>query len=244
MTRAAAEGSAMKRACRALVAVALACGTVTMAQSPAEVASAPQAAAAPGDRVAVTIFEFRSSLPNVSGKAATDMFKTALVQTGRFQVVERSRLDEGVLKEKQLNAAGYTTGDIAEHKLRGARYVFEGIVSEANAAEKQRSASITIAGVSLGGASIVDSIAIDVRVVDAANGDILDAVVVRKPIKSSETSLGIVGSALPGMRRDYGHRQDSVPDAQATQRSSEGSDRALRAAIDEAVATLAGRFGH
>jgi curli biogenesis system outer membrane secretion channel CsgG len=242
----AAEGIVIKRACWVWVAMALACATVASGQSPApvEAAAAPQAAAAPGERVAVTIFEFRSSLPNVSGKAATDMFKTALVQTGRFQVVERSRLNEGVLKEKQLNAGGYTTGDIAQQQLRGARYVFEGIVSEANVAEQQRGASITIAGVSLGGASITDSIAIDVRVVDAANGDILDAVVVRKPIKSSETSLGIVGSALPGMKRDYGHRQDSVPDAQATQRTSEGADRALRAAIDEAVAKLAGRFGH
>ena len=116
------------------------------------------------------IFEFRSSLPNVSGRAATDMFKTALVRNGRFQVVERSRLNEGVLREKQLNAGGFTTGDVAQQQLRGARYVFEGIVSEANAAEKQKSASIAIAGISVGGASITDSIAIDVRIIDAANG--------------------------------------------------------------------------
>ncbi len=240
----------MKRSSVAALVLALCLAVPAMAQLPSKATdqAVPGAAAAvpppaQAERVAVTIFEFRSSLPNVSGKAATDMFKTALVQTGRFQVVERSRLNEGVLKEKQLNAGGFTTGDIAEQKLRGARYVFEGIVSEANVAEQQRSASITIAGVSLGGASTTDSIAIDVRVVDAANGDILDAVVVRKPIKASETSLGIVGSALPGMKRDYGNRQDHVPDAQATQRNSEGADRALRAAIDEAVAKLAGRFG-
>jgi curli biogenesis system outer membrane secretion channel CsgG len=60
-----------------------------------------------GERVAVTIYEFRSSLPNVSSHTATDMFKTALVQSGQFTVVEPQRLLEGVVKEKQLQQSGF-----------------------------------------------------------------------------------------------------------------------------------------
>ena len=237
------------RRCTLPTLAAAACiglGPPASAQSAApDAAPAPPAiaATAPPDRIAVTIFEFRSSLPNVSGRAATDMFKTALVQNGRFQVVERSRLYEGVLREKQLNAGGYTTGDVAHQQLRGARYVFEGIVSEANAAERQKSASIAIAGISVGGASITDSIAIDVRIVDAANGDVVDAIVVRKPIKASETTLGVLGASLPGARPPGDRRSQLAPDAQLSQRTAESVDRAMRAAIDEAVATIAGRFG-
>ncbi|GMU71251.1 MAG: hypothetical protein HS109_11560 [Burkholderiales bacterium] len=206
------------------------------------------AAAAPaplpgGERVSVTIFEFRSMLPGVSGVAATDMFKTALVKTGRFRVVERSRLSEGVMKEKLLNAEGYTTGAAAQQMMRGAQFVFEGIVSEVNAAEQQRTGSISIAGVSFGGSSITDSIAIDVRIVDSGTGDILDAVNVKKPIKSSETSVGLSGAGLSGA---LGHRPRNVaaaPDLYAAQRKAEGADAALRAAIEDAVAQLAARFG-
>ena len=231
---------------RALAAIcagsALSLAATALAQPTSPLPDAAPGAAPAAERIAVTIFEFRSSLPNVSGRAATDMFKTALVRNGRFQVVKRGRLNEGVLREKQLNAGGYTTGDIAQHQLRGARYVFEGIVSEANTAEKQRSASIAIAGISFGGASITDSIAIDVRIIDAANGDVVDAVVVRKPIQSKETALGIVGAALPGVRSQGERHSQLAPDAQLASRTTESVDRAMRAAIEEAVETIAGRF--
>lgn len=214
--------------------------SVTAAAAPGGLPVA--APATGGDRIAVTIFEFRSSLPNVSGRAATDMFKTALVQNGRFQVVERSRLNEGVLREKQLNAGGLTTGDAGQQLLRGAQYVFEGVVSEANAAESQRSSSISIAGVSLGSASATDSIAIDVRIIDAGNGDVLDAIVVKKPIKSSETSVGVSGGALASALGQRPRNAAMAPDVQSAQRKAEGADAALRAAIEEAVTRLASRF--
>ncbi|MGE5338548.1 MAG: CsgG/HfaB family protein, partial [Gemmatimonadota bacterium] len=82
-----------------------------------------------GERVAVTIYEFRSELPNISARAATDMFKTALVQSGQFRVVERARLNEGVVREKQLQQGGYASGKAAQVQLRGAQYIFEGAVS-------------------------------------------------------------------------------------------------------------------
>lgn len=213
-----------------------------VAQTSPSTGSATATPSTGNERVAVTIFEFRSSLPNVSGRAATDMFKTALVQNGRFQVVERGRLNEGVLREKQLNASGLTTGDTGQQLLRGAQFIFEGIVSEANAAESQRSGSISIAGVSLGSASVTDSIAIDVRVIDAGNGDILDAVVVKKPIKSSETSIGISGAVLSSALGQRQRNAAMAPDVQSAERKAEGSDAALRAAIEEAVARLAARF--
>ena len=215
--------------------------------SPAEANAssvAPASAAAPpagAERISVTIFEFRSMLPGVSGVAATDRFKTALVKTGRFQVVERSRLSDGVLKEKLLNAEGYTTGTAAQQMMRGAQYVFEGIVSEVNVGEQARSGSISIAGVSLGSASVTDSIAIDVRLVDSGTGDIVDAVNVKKPIKASETSFGLSGIGLGSALGQRPRHAATAPDLQAAQRKAEGADAALRAAIEDAVAQLASR---
>ncbi len=57
-----------------------------------------------GNRKVVTIYEFRSSVPEISAAAATDMFTTALIKSGTFTVAERERLNQGVAFEKQLNA--------------------------------------------------------------------------------------------------------------------------------------------
>lgn len=195
-----------------------------------------------GERVAVTIYEFRSGLANVSGRAATDMFKTALVQSGRFRVVERSRLAEGVLREKQLQQGGYASGTAAQKQLRGARFIFEGTVSEANPGESQSSGGVSIGGMQVGGATNRDSIAIDVRVVDAATGDILDAIVVRKAIDAGEVSVSGVGNLLGSIMAQRGRHLPYAPDVQVQQRRAEGADTALRAAIEEAVLQLVNRF--
>jgi curli biogenesis system outer membrane secretion channel CsgG len=195
-----------------------------------------------GERVAVTIYEFRSSLPTVSGQSATDMFKTALVQSGQFRVVERSRLNEGVVREKQLQQGGFASGRAAQTQLRGAQYVFEGTLSEANQSELQRSGGVGVAGMQVGGGSNRDSIAVDVRIVDAGSGDIVDAVAVRKSIKSDDVGVSGVGSLIGTAMAQRGKSTPYTPDLQAQQRRAEGVDSALRAAIDEAVLQIARRF--
>ena len=92
------------------------------------------------------VLEFRSSVPEVSAAAATDMFMTALVKSGAFAVAERERLNEGVMVEKELNAQGQTTGDAANQQLAGAAYIFEGTVSEANTGESKTGVGGTVKG--------------------------------------------------------------------------------------------------
>jgi curli biogenesis system outer membrane secretion channel CsgG len=195
-----------------------------------------------GERVAVAIYEFRSGLGNVSGRAATDMFTTALVQSGQFRVVERSRLSEGVVREKQLQQGGFAGGAAAEAPLRGARYIFEGTLSEANASESQGSGGVSLGGMQVGTTSNRDSIAIDVRIVDAASGDIVDAIAVRKTIVAEEVGVSGVGNLLGTIMAQRGRSLPYAPDLQAQQRRAEGADSALRAAIEEAVLQLARRF--
>lgn len=197
---------------------------------------------AAAERIPVTIYEFRSQLPSLSASSATDMFTTALVQTGRFRVVERQRMNEGVVREKQLQQSGWAEGDAALHPLRGAKYVLEGTVSEANVAEQARSGGVNVAGMQLGGGKSRDSIVIDVRVVDVANGDVLDAVTVRKQISATSKGVSGVGSLLGTVISRQGKDTTYVPDVEAQSQARGGIDTALRAAIDDAVMQLAQRF--
>lgn len=223
----------MKRTSMNLLAVA------AMAASSLALAQPPRPA---GDRVAVTIYEFRSSLPAMSARTATDMFTTALVQTGRFRVVERARMNEGVVREKQLQQSGWASGQAAQRPLRGADYIFEGTVSEANVGERSRSGGLSVGGMQVGGGSSQDSIVIDVRVIDAANGDVADAVTVRKPVNAASSGVSGVGNLLGSMLARRGKDTTFVPDLQAQSQTADGVDSVVRAAIDEAVRHLAQRF--
>ena len=203
----------------------------------------------PGDRVVVTIYEFRSSVSEIGARGCTDMFTTALVKSGRFRVVQRARLGEGVVREKQLNASGLSDGSAAEPQLHSAQYIFEGTISGANPSENQRSSTISLAGLEIGGAKNRDVIMIDVSIVEVATGEILDVVTVKKSIVSETSSVSGVGNAVGALLAARGHGGDNrnnaaafVPDVKTQNQHKESLDDALRAAIDDAVAQLAMRF--
>jgi len=208
----------------------------------ASAASTAQPERARADRVSVAIYEFRSSLPNVSAKAATDMFTTALVRTGRFAVVERSRLNDGVVKEKQLQQNGLAEGSSDTVKLRGARYIFEGTVSEANSSEDQRSTGIGIGGMQLTTGSNRDSLAIDVRIVDANTGEVLDALTVKQDIRAESSSFNGLGTLLTAVAAQRGRSTAFIPDVNIYRERHEGVDAVLREAIGRAVGELVRRF--
>ena len=194
-------------------------------------------------RVPVTIYEFHGGVPSVSVGAATDIFTTALIQTGQFRVVERNRLNQGVGYEKQLNGAGMTTGDAAQHRLRGARYIFEGTVSEANAGEQQQQAGVNIGGLNLGGAKNKDTIAVDVRIIDADTGDVLDSISVSKAIDSAAAGIGGTAGFVGTLASMTGHTASPLtPDVNVQTSHKEGVDRALRACIETSVLALIKRL--
>ncbi len=196
----------------------------------------------PGELVAVSIYEFRSTVSEIPARGSTDMFKTALVQSGQFRVVERARLNDGVIREKQLNASGLSAGTSATQVLTGAKYIFEGAITEANASETQRSVAIRFAGAELGGSTNRDVIGIDVRVVDVATGEILNVVTVHKAIASDSASLSGLGNLIGTVLSRKGKNPAYAPDLQLQQQRKESLDLALRAAIDQAVIELASRF--
>ncbi len=195
--------------------------------------------AAQGNRKVVTIYEFRSSVSEVSGAAATDMFTTALIKSGSFAVAERQRLNQGVALEKQLNAQGQTTGQVAQYQLKGAEFIFEGTVSEANPNESKTGIGGVFRGLGLETSGEKAVMGIDVRVVSAATGEVLDSVNVRKPIKAGGFSLSGVGSIV----QSYTKTNLQGADVGVSHEGREGVDEALRACIEEAVYQLVKRYG-
>jgi curli biogenesis system outer membrane secretion channel CsgG len=234
--------------CIAVTAALAACESTPQYASP-QVAAAPSTQAIKklprksGERVAVTIYEFRSGVTEIPARGATDMFKTALVQSGQFRVVERARLEQGVLREKQINAQGMSTGTSAQQPLRDAQYVFEGAITEANPNQTQRSGAVGVAGAEIGGGTNKDVIGIDVRVIDVRTGDLVDVVTVRKSIASDSVGISGISSLIATVRSVAGKSVSPyTPDVRVDQKRRESLDQALRAVIDEVVIVLSQRF--
>lgn len=224
-----------------------ACGGTMPVQPQAAAVAAPAAPAARlpfrGERVAVTIYEFRSSVPEIGARGATDMFKTALAGQGRFALVERARLNEGVVREKQINAAAQSTGKSAQKPLRAAEYIFEASITELSAGDRQTQGGVNVGGLQLGGGSGSDALGIDVRIVDAASGEVRDAVAVRRPLKSSAAQVSGTGSLVQTLRSMRGKDTSPlVPDLSLQTSRKDSVDQALRGLINDAVAQLAARF--
>jgi len=192
-----------------------------------------------GEKKVVTIYEFRSSVQEVSAAAATDMFTTALIKSGAFAVAERHRLNEGVMVEKQLNAQGQTTGNIAESQLAGASFIFEGTISEANPSESKTGVGGTYKGLGAETSGQTANLGLDVRVVDASNGLVLDSVNVRKAVKQSGFSIKGIGAFAKRFTKKNLHGAD----VSLSKEKKEGIDKALRACIEQAVYELVKRYG-
>ena len=194
-------------------------------------------------RVAVAIYEFTSNLPEISPRGATEQFKTALVQSGQFRVVERAKLDRGVVREKQMNAAGQTTGSTSQQQLRGAEYIFEAEITELGSGTRTSSNGVNIGGMQIGGASNRDEFGIDVSIVDANTGDVVDAISVRKRMKGAARSVGGIGALINRVRAEKGKGGVAYsPEVQHQSTSKDNFDAVLREAIEEAVYELAKRF--
>jgi curli biogenesis system outer membrane secretion channel CsgG len=190
-------------------------------------------------RVAVTIYDFHSGVQEVSVTAATDMFTTALVKSAQFRVVERQRLNQGVVYEKQLNSAGQTTGDTAQKQLRGARYIFEGTVSEANVSANQTQGGISVGGLNLGGGTNKDMIAVDVRILDANTGDVLDSVSVSKILNDSSSNISGTAALASTLASLRGRASNPLtPDVNYQSSHKESVDKALRSCIEASVLAL------
>ncbi len=196
----------------------------------------------PKARPFVTVYEVRTSVSEIDPRAAGEMFTTALIKSRQFRVMERQRLEQGVARERNLNAQSITSGAAAATTLSGAAYVFEATFSEANAGKSKSEGGVSLGGMSAGGGRNTDEIGMDVRVVNVATGEVVDAVNVRKAIDSETTSISGVGSLIDSVAALRGKSTRGLtPDMNYQSSRKDGVDRALRSVIELAVLELARR---
>lgn len=194
-------------------------------------------------RVAVAVYEVSSNLMELPSRGATEMFKTALVKSGQFRVVERAKLSRGVIAEKQLNAAGQTTGAVAQQPLRGAEYIFQAEITEIAAGGSGSSTGVNVAGLQLGGSDNKDTLGVDISIVDAATGDIVDAVNVRQKLTGSTVSVSGIGALVSRVMADRGKVASAyTPEVAHTSGRKDSLDMGLRSCLEEGVRLLALRF--
>jgi len=131
--------------------------------------------ARPG-RIRVAVLDFEANVPHVwwlwdthlLGRAAADQFVTRLVQSGRFSVIERDKLDL-VLKEQSLSTSGAIDPKTAVHlgKLLGVQLILTGSITKFSI--KRHRAGIGPFRAQLGQAQS----ALDVRLIDTSTGEIV-----------------------------------------------------------------------
>ncbi len=192
-----------------------------------------------GTKPVVAIFDVTSDVPEIQPRAAKEMFVTALIKSGAFTVVERTKLDDGVAKERQL-----TGGATGQQTLTAAQYVFEVSISEANDSEDQGSNSVSVGGAEVDHSHSTAQIGMDIRITDVSTGEILDAVNVTHEIAATQSQVSGIGNLLNTVLTMKGGKGLPVSaDASVSSAHNDGFDRALRSCIETGVATLAQRLG-
>lgn len=178
----------------AIASTALPVGQAAMAQDAP--VSANHTYHGPKKTIAVSQFDANGAFVaryggyDIGGGIAA-MLISELRDTDRFVVLERAELDT-LLNEKQMSLTGVTSSQTAGRKLLGAQLFLRGSVTEFSQQDKGGGLNV---GFGLGGFSNAvgtrsrkGSIAIDIRLIDAASGRIVSSYTAKRSIKSR--SLG------------------------------------------------------
>lgn len=161
------------------------------AESAPAAAPAEQAAPAPsGPKMIVCVdqFEGAGKLGWDEGPVMGAMLTDALMQSGRFLVVERPKLDNA-LKEQDLGAAGRINSQTALKigAIVGAQYLIQGTVTQFEPGESGQSGRVGIpiggfGSVGIGGSKVTSKVAMQLRIID------LTTTVVLSTHKAEETA--------------------------------------------------------
>jgi curli biogenesis system outer membrane secretion channel CsgG len=82
-----------------------------------------------GELIAVSIYEFRSTVSEIATRGATDSFKAALIRSRQFRVIERSRLNAFSSENENVTGSSSLTRC---HRLEPSRRYAIQIICSAN----------------------------------------------------------------------------------------------------------------
>ena len=133
---------------------------------------------------------------NVGGNPQSfqTMLETAISQTNKFELMERSRMDD-LLGEQALSAGGLTQGNGQIGGLSGIDYLVYGSITKLGT----KSDAVAIGGFAGGGQKA--EMSVDIRIVDTSTGSIRISKTVQKQA-SSGSAIAMQGFALGGEEAD------------------------------------------
>lgn len=127
------------------------------------------------------------------------MLSNELAATGKFKVVERSKL-ESVLEEQNLGASGRVRAGTGARigQLTGAQYLVMGTVTAYEEDVASTGGGISFKGISLGGNKQNAYLAVDIRVINTDTGEVDFARTIEGNAKSGGVSVGISRGGFGG----------------------------------------------
>lgn len=163
------------------------------------------------------------------GEGMAEMLATALVETGKFRVLERQQIHD-VLGEQDLGASGRVDAATAAKigKVLGARYLIYGTVNEFEYSKGGEGGAVRIGGIRLGASEARAHIGMDVRIVDAVTSEILFS------------TRSVANANRSGFRVGYSGA-DFGADLATFQKTPLGD--ATRKAIEDTVTKIVNEFG-
>ncbi len=111
------------------------------------------------------------------GEGMAEMLTTALINSGRFIVVERQAITD-VLAEQDFGASGRTTSQGAPQfgRVLPAQIMIRGAVTQFGLRESGGGGALSIKGVDVGLATSQAKVGVDIRIYDTTTGQVLDSV--------------------------------------------------------------------
>ncbi len=184
--------------------------------------------ASPKKTVAVIQFDNKSGWRGSweIGWGMQEMLATALVESGRFTVLERQELG-GILTEQNLAASGRSAEGAAAAigQLGRAQIAIAGAITEFEHKAGGEGAGVRVRGIRLGGSQERAHVALNMRLIDTTTGEVLDSIRVAGSAASRGLKVGYSSSDFGG---DIGGFR-KTPLGEATQ---EAIDEAVKRIID------------
>ena len=166
-------------------------------------------AAAAKDRPVLAVAEFTNAARAYwwrggVGWELADMLTNELAATGKFEMVERSKLSH-VLREQNLGASGRVSEQTAARigKLTGARYLVMGKVSSFERNVQGTGGGFGFKGIRIGGKKEDAYIAVDLRVVDTTTGRIQHVRTVEARTSGGGLKIGIHRGGFSGNLKQH-----------------------------------------
>lgn len=132
------------------------------------------------------------------------MLANELAATGKFRVVERSKLD-AVLDEQDLASSGRVSRKSAAEtgNLTGAQYLVVSTISAFDTQSRGTGGGVSYRGVRLGGRKDDAYVAVDLRVIDTTTGEVAFTRTVEARASSSGVNVGVYRGGFGGTLRSY-----------------------------------------